>query len=466
MDAAHRFERAGATVTTVSVPLHTTLAIDCVNLVGSAMPRNSMGENWKGHYQIDMAEFYVKHLQDRAALFPPEMKMGLVMERMLDRTGDGLYYARAQNAALMVRAAYDKALEQVDVLVMPTVAARPPKLPPLNVDFAASLKLSDGAALNTPQFDVTGHPGLSLPCGKLDGLPIGMMIVGRIGGDATVLRAGHAFEQLAWQLFNWQYRPWALALICLSAGRSRRALNRHPSRRPLSGERNVCDKRGLMRPGCKSLALVVLLACLLILQPAAMGQSAPAAVVPDQDTTRYHALLTTYCFTCHSTRAKIGGLALDSLDLGTAADDARTWEKALRKLRGHLMPPPGNPQPPQKDVESFVAWMETTLDSHAKGPKAGYVPIQRLNRTEYAASVKALVGVDVKAKDVLPQDIQVGGFDNIAAALSVSPSFLGQYITAARHIANLAVGSPNRVSNVKYSIAANQNNDDPLPPGT
>jgi amidase len=196
LDAAHRFERAGAVVTTVSVPEHTTLAVDCVNLVGSAMPRNSMGMNWKGHYQIDLAEFYVKHLQDRAALFPPEMKMGLVMERMLDRTGDGLYYARAQNAALSVRAAYDKALEQVDVLVMPTVAARPPKLPPTNVDFAASLKLSDGAALNTPQFDVTGHPGLSVPCGKLDGLPIGMMIVGRIGDDATVLRAGYAFEQI------------------------------------------------------------------------------------------------------------------------------------------------------------------------------------------------------------------------------------------------------------------------------
>ena len=194
--AAHRFERAGAIVTTVSVPEHTTLAVDCVNLVGAAMPRNSLGMNWKGHYQIDMAEFYVKHLQDRAALFPPEMKVGLVMERMLDRTGDGLYYGRAQNAALMVRAAYDKALEQVDVLVMPTVAARPPKLPPANVDFATSLKLSDGAALNTPQFDVTGHPGLNVPCGKLDGLPIGMMIVGRLGGDATVLRAGYAFEQL------------------------------------------------------------------------------------------------------------------------------------------------------------------------------------------------------------------------------------------------------------------------------
>jgi Protein of unknown function (DUF1592)/Protein of unknown function (DUF1588)/Protein of unknown function (DUF1595)/Protein of unknown function (DUF1585)/Protein of unknown function (DUF1587)/Planctomycete cytochrome C len=199
-------------------------------------------------------------------------------------------------------------------------------------------------------------------------------------------------------------------------------------------------------------ALVVLMAV------AAMAQTAG----PDQ----YHALLTTYCFTCHSTRAKIGGLALDSLDLNAAADDARTWEKALRKLRGHLMPPPGNPQPPQKDVDSFVAWMENTLDSHPKGPKAGYVPIERLNRTEYATAVKALVGVDVNPKDVLPQDIQVDGFDNIAAALSVSPAFLDQYIGAARHVAKLAIGDPaGHVSNVKYSIAANQNGDEPLPPG-
>jgi hypothetical protein len=181
----------------------------------------------------------------------------------------------------------------------------------------------------------------------------------------------------------------------------------------------------------------------------------------------HRAMLTTYCVGCHNSRTKIGGLALDVANLQTPADDAQTWEKALRKLRGHLMPPPGAPQPPQKDIDSLVTWLETNLDTHAKGPKSGYVPVERLNRTEYAASVKALVGVEVKEKDVLPQDIQVDGFDNSAAALNVSPSFLDQYIYAARQIAKLAVGSPNpRVSDVKYAIAAYQNPDDPLPPGT
>ena len=179
------------------------------------------------------------------------------------------------------------------------------------------------------------------------------------------------------------------------------------------------------------------------------------------------ALVTNYCVTCHSKRLKTGGLVLESLDLQAPAGDAQIWEKALRKLRGHQMPPPGSPQPALKEVDSFVAWMESTLDTHPQGPKAGYVPVQRLNRTEYAAAVKALVGVEVNAKEVLPQDIQVEGFDNIAAALSVSPAFLDQYVTGARQVARLAVGNPSpRVSSAKYPIAAYQNPDDPLPLGT
>jgi mono/diheme cytochrome c family protein len=201
--------------------------------------------------------------------------------------------------------------------------------------------------------------------------------------------------------------------------------------------------------------LLVLITSLALVQTRAVGQT-PSAAALDQ----HRAMLDTYCVDCHNKTTKAGGLALDTLDLKNAPADAQVWEKALRKLRGRLMPPPGNPQPAQKDIDSFTAWMETTLDSNAKGPKAGYVPVQRLNRTEYAASVKALVGVDVKVKDILPQDIQINGFDNIAAALSVSPAFIEQYITAARHVAKMAVPNP-RVANVRYAI--NQNNDPELP---
>jgi len=216
----------------------------------------------------------------------------------------------------------------------------------------------------------------------------------------------------------------------------------------------------------RPIALLALIPSAVLFETQASAQTAVnthAAGGLDQ----FRAMVNTYCVGCHNSQAKTGGLALDNVDLQAAADNAEIWEKALRKLRGNLMPPPGSPQPPQKDVSSFVTWMENTLDSHAKGPKAGYVPIQRMNRTEYAASVKALVGVDLKATDVLPQDAQIDGFDNIAAALSVSPVFLTQYVTAARQVANTAVGSPSpRVSNVKYSIAAYQNPDLPLPLGT
>jgi mono/diheme cytochrome c family protein len=208
-----------------------------------------------------------------------------------------------------------------------------------------------------------------------------------------------------------------------------------------------------------AVALLGLLASPAVMRTSAVPQVAPA----DQ----HRAMVDTYCITCHNTRAKTGGLSLDGLNLQAAADNAEVWEKALRKLRGNQMPPPGSPQPPRKDVEAFVAWMENALDTKAKAPKAGYVPIQRLNRTEYAATVKALVGVDVNPKEILPQDVQVEGFDNIAGALSVSPAFLDQYVTAARHVARLAVGNPNpRVSSVTYAIAANRNPDDPPPPGT
>jgi len=145
-------------------------------------------------------------------------------------------------------------------------------------------------------------------------------------------------------------------------------------------------------------------------------------------TNQHQQMLDTYCITCHNTRTKTGGLALDGLNLQAAADNAEIWEKALRKLRGHQMPPPGSPQPAQKDVDAFVGWLENTLDIQAKGLRAGHVPIQRLNRTEYVASVKALVGVDLKATEVLPQDGQLDGFDNIAAALTVSPAFVSQYV--------------------------------------
>jgi len=199
---------------------------------------------------------------------------------------------------------------------------------------------------------------------------------------------------------------------------------------------------------CAVLALVT--ASPAVLQTKAIQSNATAGPANTHST-----MLTTYCITCHSTRAKMGGLALEGLNLNAAADDAQTWEKAIRKLRGRLMPPPGSPQPEQKDIDSFVSFLENSLDQQAKGPKAGHVPIQRMTRTEYVAAVKALVGVDVTAKDALPQDVAVDGFDNIASVLSVSPTFVEQYVESARLIAKKAVGDTS-LDNVMYPLNPNR----------
>src|SRR5579862_5751570 len=110
-----------------------------------------------------------------------------------------------------------------------------------------------------------------------------------------------------------------------------------------------------------------------------LKQTAPATASSSE---QYKAIVGTYCTGCHNSRAKTGGLALDSMNFDAIASDAPTWEKAVRKLRGRLMPPPGAKQPTQQEVDSLVGWLETRLDTSPEGPKAGHVPIQRLNRDE------------------------------------------------------------------------------------
>jgi len=200
--------------------------------------------------------------------------------------------------------------------------------------------------------------------------------------------------------------------------------------------------------------LVSAIASSSVLHTAAEGRG-NAAQAAATTAAPHDVLLTTYCYTCHNARAKVGGLVLQGLDIQHAGGDAEVWEKAVRKLRGRLMPPPGSPQPDQKDIDAFIAWMENELDRNPAAPKAGYVGIQRLSRTEYAAAVKALVGIEIVAKDVLPQDAAVDGFDNIAAALSVSPTFIEQYVEAARTIAKQAVGDRS-LDSAPYPLAANR----------
>ena len=147
------------------------------------------------------------------------------------------------------------------------------------------------------------------------------------------------------------------------------------------------------------------------------------------------------CEKCHNSVDWAGSIAFDTMSLTDIPADAETWEKAVRKLRGRLMPPPGEPQPDQKTIDSFVSWMEGQLDhAGATSPDPGLVGLHRLNRTEYAREIDRMLGLDVDVKTLLPKDVSSDGFDNIAAVLRISPSFLDQYITAARNVSRQAIG--------------------------
>jgi len=191
----------------------------------------------------------------------------------------------------------------------------------------------------------------------------------------------------------------------------------------------------------KRFILIVLASAFVTAQPFANPQSAqrrPSAA----DSEKIRSMLETYCLTCHNAGAKAGDVVFTGMPLDAIGEHAGIWERAVRKLRGRLMPPPGSRQPSQAEVDAFVAALESALDAAAGRPPAGRVGIQRLTRTEYATAVKDLLGVEIDAESLLPTENEVDGFDNIAAALSVSPAFLEQYVGAARLAARLAVGEP------------------------
>jgi uncharacterized protein DUF1592/uncharacterized protein DUF1588/uncharacterized protein DUF1585/uncharacterized protein DUF1587/uncharacterized protein DUF1595/cytochrome c len=149
-----------------------------------------------------------------------------------------------------------------------------------------------------------------------------------------------------------------------------------------------------------------------------------------------------YCFGCHNEEVRAGNLFLDQLSAESVPEHPEIFEKVVRKLRGRQMPPPGIDQPSQQEVDALIGWLETTLDKSSKAHLAGRVPVQRLNRTEYANAVKDLLAVEIDPTKYLPADIAVEGFSNIAAALTVSPAFLEQYLNAARTVSRMAVGKP------------------------
>jgi hypothetical protein len=198
------------------------------------------------------------------------------------------------------------------------------------------------------------------------------------------------------------------------------------------------------------------LAALLLVAGPALGQQAQHA----------SRLIETHCLKCHNATDWAGGVAMDTLDISRPADEPAIWEDTVNKLRGRLMPPAGEQQPSQADIDAMVAYLEGTLDRAAgEHGHVAHVPIQRLNRVEFAATVRDLIGVEIDPRQALPTEVEVEGFSNIARALAMSPSFMEQYLSAARKAARLAVGEPlPRLA--KVTIPATTANASAFPLGT
>jgi mono/diheme cytochrome c family protein len=216
--------------------------------------------------------------------------------------------------------------------------------------------------------------------------------------------------------------------------------------------------RNLLPVACL-VALVAGLVAGLVAAPPQDGKQAPATVDPNR------ALVNKYCVGCHNQRLKTAKLELDVLDLTHPEKDALTWERAIRKLRGGMMPPPGAPRPSLVEVDALATYLEDSLDkAGASNLNPGSVRIHRLNRAEYTNAMRDLFDIDVDAAALLPTDDISDGFDNIAAALKASPSFLDQYIMAARAVVKQAIGTPLTGKEVKTTLRG-VDASVPLPPG-
>ena len=188
---------------------------------------------------------------------------------------------------------------------------------------------------------------------------------------------------------------------------------------------------------------------------------------PVASVSAHRAMLDQYCVTCHNQKAKTAGLTFDTMDLSQVGKNSMVWERAVRKLRGGMMPPPGMPRPDPATVNSFVTFLETSLDQAAlASPNPGTVSLHRLNRAEYQNAMKDILGVDVDAAALLPRDDISNGLDNIANVLKVSPSFLDQYIAAAREVSRLAISHPPPSEPVKVVLQGEPADPALLPIGT
>ena len=197
--AAAVFGKLGAKVGEVSVPMHAMgpAIWSPIALEGATelmMKGNGFGTNWRGLYVTSLIDAH-SAWRHRADELSDTLKLSMLLGHYFVKHHRGHFYAKAQNLSRKLRDAYDAALADFDVLVMPTLPLKATPLPAADAPREVSIQRAFEMISNTAPFDATGHPAMSVPCGQSDGLPIGLMLIGKHWEESTIYRAAHAFEQ-------------------------------------------------------------------------------------------------------------------------------------------------------------------------------------------------------------------------------------------------------------------------------
>lgn len=197
--AAAAFAAKGAIVRDIDLPLHalgkdiwSPIALEGLQM--QMMHGNGMGFNWKGQYTVSLIDAHAAW-RERADDLSDSLKLSMFVGEYFLRHHRGRFYAKAQNQARRLRAAYDAALAEYDLLLMPTLPMKATPLPGTGAPLAEIIQRAFEMVANTAPFDVTGHPAMSIPCAMRDDLPVGMMLIGRMFDESTIYRAADWFEQ-------------------------------------------------------------------------------------------------------------------------------------------------------------------------------------------------------------------------------------------------------------------------------
>jgi len=158
-----------------------------------------------------------------------------------------------------------------------------------------------------------------------------------------------------------------------------------------------------------------------------------------------------YCFECHDSASKSGGLNLESPDYSMAGRaSTELWTRIHDRIERGEMPPPDASRPPEAETGAFLSEVRPAL---AAADRASREVVQRrLNRIEYQNTIRDLLAIDVDLIPFLPEDQQAGGFDNNGEALAVSTEQMQGYLEAARRAIDEAIVEEERPKTETFTV--------------